>query len=332
MAESTSGASVVYPWHHTAWQALARDATRLPHGILLQGGIGLGKRDLALRLAHSLLCRARGGDGAACGTCKSCVLLAAGNHPDLAVVGPIDDSKVITVDQVRALVDFLVLKPHTAERKVVVLAPAEAMNVNAANSLLKILEEPPLGSYLILVTSRPARLAATIRSRCTQVTIRPPARTEATAWLRTRPGVERDHELLLDLAGGAPLLAEAYARGGFLDQRNGLLRDVLAIRERRESPVTCAARWKTIGASVSLAWLHGLACDILRVTVAGTDSRLANPDQKEQLQLLGNHLDLKALYKFLDVVSESLRQLTGPVDELLTLEDTLIRWSQLATR
>ncbi|HSW52736.1 MAG TPA: hypothetical protein VLG93_05865, partial [Sulfuricaulis sp.] len=134
-----------YPWHGALWSALARQFEQLPHALLLQGRPGLGKHDFAVQLAQALLCE-QARDGMACGQCHCCRLFAAGTHPDLAGVGLVEDAKSIAVDQIRALGDFLSLRPHTAARKVVIISPAEAMNINAANSLLKLLEEPPLGS------------------------------------------------------------------------------------------------------------------------------------------------------------------------------------------
>jgi DNA polymerase III subunit delta' len=317
-----------FPWHASTWAGLTRDPARLPHGLLLHGAAGLGKRELALRLAARLLCLAPA-DGDACGTCRSCELLLAGAHPDFVLVGPLEDSRFITVDQVRELAEFLALRPHTATRKAIVLHPADALNVNAANSLLKILEEPPLGSFLILVTDKPARLAATVRSRCTQIALPLPSRQQALAWLASGPDLGADPAVLLDLAGGAPLRAVEFARGGFLEQRRQLLDDVIALREQHGSPLTCAARWKTIGTRAALAWFHGMLADVVRVGVAGAAARLANPDLRSRLQELGKDLHLNKLYEFIDVVSESLQQLSGPLDELLVLEDILIRWNRL---
>jgi DNA polymerase III subunit delta' len=317
-----------FPWHGATWAALTRDPARLPHGLLLHGPAGLGKRDLALRLAARLLCLAPA-DGDACGGCRSCALLIAGAHPDFVPVAPLNDSRFITVDQVRELADFLALRPHTATRKVIVLHPADALNINAANSLLKILEEPPLGSFLILVTDKPARLAATVRSRCTQIALPLPSRSEALTWLGSRSDAGADPALMLDLAGGAPLRAIEFALAGFLEQRRQLLDDIVALRGQRGSPLTCAARWKTVGTRAALAWFHEMLADVVRISVAGAGVRLSNPDLQNRLQELGKDLHLNRLYEFIDVVSESLRQLSGPLDELLVLEDILIRWNRL---
>ena len=183
-----------YPWHEALWSMLSRQLDQLPHALLLQGRPGLGKHDFAVQLAQALLCE-RPQAGAACGQCHGCHLFGAGAHPDLAGVGRLEDARNITVDQIRALGEFMSLRPHTATRKVVIISPADAMNLNASNSLLKLLEEPPPGSMLLLVTSHPARLPATIRSRCTRLLFRLPAPSVGQAWLQIQAGYRADSAL-----------------------------------------------------------------------------------------------------------------------------------------
>ena len=134
-----------YPWHDTIWASLTARLERLPHALLLQGAVGLGKLSFARRFAATLLCAQPDPETAACGRCHSCQLLAAGNHPDLRQLAPAEDRRGIVIDQIRELGAFFALRPHTSARKVAILAPADSMNLHAANSLLKILEEPPLG-------------------------------------------------------------------------------------------------------------------------------------------------------------------------------------------
>ncbi|MDX1655478.1 MAG: DNA polymerase III subunit delta', partial [Candidatus Competibacteraceae bacterium] len=194
------------PWHQPHWQRLAAgvEAGRLPHALLLSGPSGLGKMLFARQLTQSLLCRQPGENLTFCGKCRGCRLLAAGSHPDITRVEPEEPGKPIKVDRVRQLCAFL---GQTARGyKVALLSPAEAMNPSAANALLKTLEEPPPGSLLLLVTAFPARLPATIRSRCQILAFTPPLRTQALEWLSPRvAGFQAG--LLLDLTGNAPLAA-----------------------------------------------------------------------------------------------------------------------------
>ncbi|MBI3939049.1 MAG: DNA polymerase III subunit delta', partial [Betaproteobacteria bacterium] len=144
--------------------------TRLPHALLLIGPEGTGKLDFATFLAQSLLCEAPAPGAEACGKCPACGWFAAGNHPDFRLVQPEaleqkaegegapdekPSSRQIAVEQVRGLSHFIVLSPHRRGLKVILMHPAEALNVNAANALLKNLEEPPAGTLFLLVTHRP---------------------------------------------------------------------------------------------------------------------------------------------------------------------------------
>lgn len=181
-------------------------AGRLPHALLIHGLPGLGKQQLASALMQSLLCT-RLGDNGPCGQCKSCLLFAAGTHPDCRTFEPEDKSRVIKVDQIRQLVTFLGTTAQQGGYQCVLITPAEAMNPSAMNALLKSLEEPPGDACLILVSSAPANLSATIRSRCQQLAIAPPDRETALAWLSSRVGEGKQAKSLLALSNGAPLAA-----------------------------------------------------------------------------------------------------------------------------
>ncbi|MBI3574199.1 MAG: DNA polymerase III subunit delta' [Gammaproteobacteria bacterium] len=317
-----------YPWHDAIWASLTARIERLPHALLLQGAAGLGKQSFARRFAATLLCAQPDSKAAACGRCHSCQLLAADNHPDLKSLAPAEDRRSIVIDQVRELGAFLALRPHTSACKVAILAPADSMNLHAANSLLKILEEPPLGSVLLLVSHQPTRLPATVRSRGHRVTFPVPERAPALAWLFAQVG--NSAELLLDLAAGAPLKALALAEGGFLASREEFLRDVssLLAGAGRGDPLACAQRWKGAGTEASLEWLTGFVADLVWCLTLGNGSaRVLNQEAAGFLQKHKNVLYLKGLFKYLDAVSNARNGLaSGSLDELLILEDLLIRW------
>ncbi|MDX8405811.1 MAG: AAA family ATPase [Mariprofundus sp.] len=141
-------------------EALAQG--RMHHAWLLYGMKGIGKRMLAEQLAALLMCESR----SACGQCHGCKMLAVGSHPDVVRVGLIEGKRDVNIEQVRALLGFLSLSSSEGERRVVILDDAERLNHQAANALLKGLEEPASGSVLLMVCADLDRLPATIRSRC----------------------------------------------------------------------------------------------------------------------------------------------------------------------
>lgn len=345
----------LYPWTTALSRALARDRAQLPHGLLLAGPRGLGKNGFACWLAEWLLCAAPADDHRACGRCQGCQLLAAGSHPDLHVVQPESvykstpgllaryalryppedkgkdskDSTVIRIDQVRALIAASHTRPQIAGSKVLILSPADTLNTNAANSLLKLLEEPPPDSHLVLVADRPARLPATIRSRCARVEFRLPGADAATGWLQSQGLADADAGRLLALAGGAPLAARQLAESGFLAQRETLIADLEGLVAGRGDPLTCAGRWREIGVERCLHWLQGWLGDLVRVATPGNPGPLHNPDVAARLQALEKRLDSKALFLFSDAVGRARQLLGGGLDEQLIIEDTLIRWTEL---
>ncbi|HWA39827.1 MAG TPA: DNA polymerase III subunit delta' [Burkholderiales bacterium] len=221
----------MHPWTEPHLEALRRRLESLPHAILLHGPKGIGKRALADTIAQLILCESADPGRRPCGTCEGCRWFAAGNHPDFRRVEPESllpqatgepdedapaeparkgkPSQEIKVGQVRELADFLNVGSHRGRRRVALVHPAEDMNANSANALLKGLEEPPGGAMFILVSHRPARLLPTIRSRCVAVSVGVPDRESALGWLAAE-GV-KDAARWLAYAGGAPLRAREYA-------------------------------------------------------------------------------------------------------------------------
>ncbi|PLW68910.1 DNA polymerase III subunit delta' [Pseudohalioglobus lutimaris] len=202
--------SAPLPWHASVWSRFNRqlqDAT-LPHALMLAGPSHCGKARLALALSRLLLCKAPSG-GLNCGECHACELSASGSHGDWRWLQPEEKSRNIKIDQVRDAVGFATRTSSFGARKVMVLAPADAMNANAANALLKSLEEPSPGTFLLLVCDQLHSVPATIRSRCQIVRLPGPELAVSLEWLDKATGDREESARLLELAEGMPLLAEA---------------------------------------------------------------------------------------------------------------------------
>lgn len=210
------------PWLREEGAALmARSQEgRLPHAILLGGINGIGKRAFSQWLAESLLCRKRTEAGA-CGECDSCSQLTAGAHPDFRKLLPEGANAAIKVDPVRDLVEWLQLTASQGSYRIAVLERADTMNRNAANSLLKTLEEPSDHAVIILSATRTGALPATIRSRCQTINLKMHDRAAAVKWLSE--SIENPESALLE-AGGGPYAALAMQNEDYLAARELLLK------------------------------------------------------------------------------------------------------------
>lgn len=342
------------PWHKPQWDSLqARQTTgTLPHALLLCGPNGVGKLIFAEHFAKALLCNAADRHARPCGICKQCILFAAGSHPDLHVVQPESiynksdtllakyslrypvegkskdskDSTAMRIDQIRALIAGNQTRPQLAANKVIILNPADTLNKNAANSLLKTLEEPTPDSVLILVTDRPASLPATVRSRCQRVLFHKPPAIQARAWLQPQIPVGQDLEALLAVAEGAPLRALALAQGDALQRRQTLFSDLAQVACAAADPLAVAAGWLKSDIKETLDWLRTGVMDMIRLKTVG-QSRLVNRDLGKELQRLADGLDLQALYGHLDRLTQAASLADTSINNQLLLEDILIPWT-----
>ncbi|MSR00921.1 MAG: DNA polymerase III subunit [Gammaproteobacteria bacterium] len=194
------------PWLEDSQSALERSLTsdRLSHAVILQLSPGLGGHWLAMWLAARIFCTSSEAPQP-CGACIACRRICTGEQPDYFLLQPSDDSKDIKIDQVRDLIRDLSLTSHGGGRKVVIISPADKLNRNAANALLKTLEEPPPGSLLLLVTGEPSRLPITLQSRCTRLIVRKPTITSLVDWLRSQKSGDVDWRAVLEVLGCNPL-------------------------------------------------------------------------------------------------------------------------------
>lgn len=326
------------PWQRGAARTALQHRDRWPHALLIAGREGIGKRGFALELARSLLCETPDPEGLACGVCASCRYGAAGQHPDLRIVEPIeiDDDNVATpslwinVSHIRALIEWSALTSHRRVAKVAVIVPAERMNTAAANALLKTLEEPPAGTYLILVAHQPGRLPPTIRSRCQSLVAPVPDAATARAWLIEQGVAEPDR--ILAQAGGAPLVALRLADRGYQAERSAWL-DALASPQALE-PIEVAARIDRAPRDLrkgllaaAIDWLALWCADLAFVQAGGRATH--NPDYATPIASLAGKVAPLPLFRYHRSLLEERAQIAHPLQPRLVAEALLFEYQKL---
>ncbi len=321
--------SLPYAWQDNQWQRLVQLAAdqKMPHALLLSGHSGVGKRHFAEAMGYYLLCLSPV-NKVPCGRCKGCELNKAGTHPDLFVLEPEDGSRVIKIDQVRRLTEFVAKTSQQGGAKVSLINPVEALNVNAANALLKSLEEPSGDTVLLLVTQSPTQVMATIRSRCQLMEFGLPSRPESLAWLEPL-AVGHDPQYLLDSVGGAPLAALQLLEDDTLEQLQSLVDGLLGLAHSRCTALELAAKlhrnellpiiefmmkWLQLGQKRSVAPLQGTHTDT----------------EAELLDVLST-IPATIMYRFWDkmvIVKRQLLSASNPNKQLL-LEELFMDWQAL---
>ncbi|HAZ60404.1 MAG TPA: DNA polymerase III subunit delta' [Gammaproteobacteria bacterium] len=314
-AEGGRKPAAVLPWQHEDWDRLgallARE--RLPHALLLLGLPGAGALTFAEAVVARLLCAVpptAGPLAAACGICVGCRLVAAGSHPDLHRLEPEEGHEQIRVDEARAAVAFAGLKAGQGGLKVVFVPQAERLNVQAANCLLKTLEEPPLGTLFLLTTHCPARLLVTVRSRCQRFALRPSGRSVALAWLEAQGLPAPEAAARLDLCRGLPLDALDDSAA----EQAALYADLVAalaalLSQGPEGDALWLSRVAGERTHATLLPVLTLLCeDLLRLCSGGGTATLAAAAQVKPLTSLKGRLNREAAGEWISACYASARR------------------------
>jgi DNA polymerase-3 subunit delta' len=329
--------NIIFPWLSSAWDQLVARRQALPPALLIQGRSGLGKTALGTAFAQSLLCEGAT-EAPPCGRCEACLWFRQGNHPDFRLLQPeaLDESpppegdvrrrdgeaasRQIRIDQVRDLQAFLAIGTHRRGLRVVLIRPAEAMNVAAANALLKGLEEPLPGTVFLLVSSAPDRLLPTVRSRCQRVLVAPAPAADAVPWL-TSQGVS-DPDAALAYAANAPLAALENAADRPV--RDALLR-ALASGERDALALVDACQ---AAAPVQvIVWLQKWVADLVLARVAGRTRYHLR--QLPAVRALAESAALEPLLRFERSLDACAAVAQHPLNARLFLEAIFIRYTRL---
>lgn len=295
-----------------AWSARV-SGQRVPHALMLIGPAGVGKRAAAAWIARERLGLPGGEDGPVYPAAKP-------EHADLHWLSAAEDRQTIGVEQVRELGAELALTAYEGHGKVAVIEPANIMTDSAANSLLKTLEEPAGDALLILVTDRIGRLPATVFSRCQRMNVALPAEDRSLDWLRQHD-TRTDWRAALALAGGAPLLALAWADR--LELAGGMDKDFAGLLDGRGSALELAERWGKLNVDFVLDWLAQRVQRYIRSAFEPeTEPGSARPGQT-----VLRRMDRRNLFCYLDIINGLRSQVPGSFNAALTLESLLIEWS-----
>ena len=235
---------MLYPWQESQWHNISQQIQqqRLPHALLLTGVTGLGKLSLANHITATVLCEKNNSE--ACGQCHSCQLFLAGNHPDHAFIEPEEPGKQIKIEQLRQLKDKQELTSTVAKWKTVIISPAENMNINANNSLLKLLEEPQENTLIILISAKSERLPITILSRCQKISLSSPPEPVAIDWLQQQTANDKiDLSVLLQLAKGAPIATLDLLESDIINTLEQVDHDFESLLQRNANPVELTKNW-----------------------------------------------------------------------------------------
>lgn len=311
-----------YPWQIPVWQRLqqAKADNHLHHALLFSGEDGCGNEEFLAAFANSLLCLQPDSDGVACGQCRSCQVQAAKAHPDFMAVKLLDDKQSILIEQIRELNYFLGLSRSYSPRRVVIIQPAERMNVNAANSLLKSLEEPAPDTHILLLTAHPGLLLPTIRSRCQAVRLPLPTHQQALAWLQAQT-LQHPIESLLATALGRPLTALALDATDTLSQRSQWLVHLTQCLQGQGNITEISAYWEKFDKVQLLDWQFTWLQTLLKQKANGKDATITG-----ELHHLHSLLKPRRLLSIYDKLLELKKLATHPLNPRLFIESMLILW------
>jgi DNA polymerase-3 subunit delta' len=319
----------------------------LPHALLFTGIEGVGKQVAAIALAMVCNCMQSHSGGTSnllklkqnlvdhsndpnfsvgpCGSCKSCSKIKAGNHPDIIPIKP--DGPIIKIAQVRALCNTLAMKPYEAKSRVVIIHDAQTMNPAAGNALLKILEEPPDRTILILIATQAQDLLPTIVSRCQQIRFNPISRKTLEVLLVEEHGLHPDDaRAIAAMANGSFSRATAMYRTNWISRRNWIMAELKVLSSRPISHILAFAEQlskekETLPETLEVmkSWLRDL------VMAKYNPAKILNQDIDADIQLASQDMNVTSLLSKIDLVQTTQNSIQANTNVRLLLEVMLMK-------
>lgn len=305
----------IYPWQKQEWQQFLsrKNNGQLPHAILIKGMEGLGKYHFAECIANELHCN---------------------SLTNLIVIRPEEKSKNIKIDQIREVVAELGNTSQQGGYRIVIIEYAELLNNAASNSLLKTLEEPAENVIIILISSHPTALAATIRSRCQIISIKIPSSFEAEEWLRQNiPNSSTDLikpaiKLALALAENAPLKALNILQEDNLSKRQEFFKYLYDLQNKKLSIVCAAEKYLDWDLNSLLMEFMLVVSDIIKIKFFADES-IVNQDQIKELTQLSVKININTLLEYQTQLFKLRQDIVKNINfnQQLTVENLIIWWS-----
>ncbi len=315
------------PWQINQWQKLleATEKQRLPHALMLVCQNHAEALIFAESFATFLLCHK---EPKPCGECHHCQLLRAKSHPDFMLISPEKADGPIKIDQIRELVQAAHETSMQGGYRIIVIQKAHLMNQNAANALLKTLEEPASKTLLMLISEQNQRLPATILSRCQKIYFEKPDREVALTWLAAQWNVACP-TLLLDLSEGSPLHALELAKSDFMKIREDLYKGLAELSENKVDPIAMSATVQAYDMSLIYRLLINALRDMLRYQLGQGKASLINTDFSDLFAKFATRILTKNLLSYLDLVEKAYKNymISQSLNKLLLIEELFIRWA-----
>jgi DNA polymerase-3 subunit delta' len=324
------------PW---AAQSISDLGNTLPNSLLIYGQSGIGKRAISKLIAQSILCSESPNLGTPCNKCSDCDLFLAETHPDFRLISNEGDEeaneidtaastkktsqKNISIAMIRGLSEYVTIKPLRDRAKVIVIDPADSMNANAANALLKVLEEPPIYAHLILITRSPQVVLPTIASRCLKLKIKAPSESAAIQWLEAHADSKHNRyiKLALRLSSGAPMRAIELCED---EQFFTLREDIFGELDQRALDIfRLAELCEKLEPTQTSAIFNSLFLDVMCVQEGGDVQY--NLDHIEIVERWANSKSGKDLVHWVDDWVEFARSANHPLNKRLALEALFLK-------